>query len=102
MTTIRGATEISISGQQTAGSGSGNNFAVSAEGSPLPPQFMGRITPNARSVENERRYGASEWNSDIALTLNNPRLEGVVRVFGAGFTEEFPSLVVINTRPLDE
>jgi len=61
---------------------------------------LGRLIPNALSVEYEREYWCSSGYGEIANRVNNPILEGVVRIFGPGFCEELPSLVRCDCRSL--
>ena len=57
------------------------------------PSVIGRIIPTARSSKDESGDWRAWGNNEVADFMNNPRLQGVVRVFGPGFCEELPSLV---------
>jgi hypothetical protein len=62
-------------------------------------RIIGRLIPTALSVKNEREYRAPGWDVQVRDFVNNPFLKGEVRIFGAGFSEELPSLVRCNLAP---
>ena len=55
--------------------------------------LIGRIIPFARSSKDESGDWRTWGDYEVTDFVNNPRLQGVVRVFGPGFCEELPSLV---------
>jgi hypothetical protein len=57
------------------------------------PPIIGRMILTARSSKDESGDWRTWGDSEVADFMNNPRLQGVVRVFGPGFCEELPSLV---------
>jgi hypothetical protein len=57
------------------------------------PPLIGRIIPISPSRKDESGDWRTRGDNEVADLVNNPRIQGVVRVFGPGFCEEFPSLV---------
>ena len=60
------------------------------------------MKPKALSIEYERQYWRSSGYGEVGNLVNDPKPEGVVRVFGLGFCEELPSLVRRDLRSLDK
>ena len=51
---------------------------------------------DALSLEYKRNYGTAIRDLKIADLMNNPNSEGVICVFGPGFTEEVSNLPVVE------
>lgn len=51
---------------------------------------------DALALEYKRDYGTARRNLDISNIMNNPNREGVVCVFGPGFSEEITDLPIIK------
>jgi hypothetical protein len=58
------------------------------------PEIFGRPQMSVPSIKDERDYWSAGRNLQIDDLMNDSRLKGVVCIFGPGFCEEFPSLVV--------
>ena len=57
---------------------------------------MDRQMPDGLSLEYKRDYGTARRNLDLADIMNDPFREGVVRVFGPGFSEQITDMLVVK------
>lgn len=57
--------------------------------------------PNALRAKHERDHVGAGWYGNVANRLDDASREGVLSVFGRGFTEELPSSTRIDIRPID-
>jgi hypothetical protein len=56
---------------------------------------------NCLASEYQREYLGAWRNDQVSYVSNNSDRSGVRGVFGAGFSEELPGLIVRQTSPLD-
>ena len=53
---------------------------------------------DALTLEYKRDYGLARGDLNIADLMNNPNSEGVICVFGPGFSEELLDLPIVELR----
>lgn len=53
---------------------------------------------DALALEYKRDYGLARRDLNIADLMNNPNSEGVICVFGPGFSEELLNLPIVESR----
>jgi len=51
---------------------------------------------DALSLEYKRDYGTARRNIDVSNFINNPNAQGIVSVFGPGFSEKLSDLVGVE------
>lgn len=76
---------------------------VSRDGTRNMMNFHGvTASVNCLASEYQREYLGAGRNDEVTYVSNNAHGHGVRGVFGAGFSEELPSLIVRQTSPLDQ
>jgi|GEM_PF-5615990 len=54
----------------------------------------------AESVQDQRNNVRALGNNGVLYLLDDPKSEGICRIYGSGFSEELPSLVRSDMCPL--
>ncbi len=57
--------------------------------------------PNALRVEHERYDISASWEGNVTDIVDQTRGQGVMSVFGRGFSEKLPCATRINISPID-